>query len=150
MPSCVITCASTGSHVKFELKIGTLSTAVIHAYVNGVDVTLAVPAIRTSSLVHHVQRITVQLTDASGINIIPYDSTTSSYRIVLECPPDKVSRAWCESNDNHYMTQQATIVTSQHGMNQPMFEFQNFWCSIKPSAPTSQKTVRVPLANICS
>jgi hypothetical protein len=137
----------SGSYVDFELQIGTLTTAIIHVYINGVDVTTIEPAIKTASLVHHIQGLTVQLTDASGENIIPYDSTASAYKIVLECPQNKVSRAWCEGNTNdQYMTQQATLMTSQQGMmSQPVFEFQDFWCSVKPPTTKSQKVVEVPL-----
>eukprot|EP00953_Heterococcus_sp_UTEX-ZZ885_P029362 15588-Heterococcus_DN1.PRE.6 len=138
----------SGSYVDFELKIGTLTTAIIHVYINGVDVTTIEPAIKTASLVHHIQGLTVQLTDASGMNIIPYDSDTSAYKVVLECPQSEVSRAWSENNQDNdqYMTQQATLMTSQQGlMSQPVFEFQDFWCSVKPPTTKSQKVVEVPL-----
>jgi hypothetical protein len=47
-----------------------LTSAVVHVHIDGVDVTNMEPAFTTNGLTHQVQGLSVQLKDASGVNLI--------------------------------------------------------------------------------
>jgi hypothetical protein len=115
----------TESCIEFELLAGTLTSAVVHVFLNGVDITNMQPAFTTDGMIHQVQGLSVQLKDASGVNLIPH---SDNHHVELQCNPNTVQKAWCECNGqttaNSHVQRAAWTPASQS------YVFKSFWLSV--------------------
>jgi hypothetical protein len=115
----------TESCIEFELLAGTLTSAVVHVHIDGVDVTNIEPAFTTDGLIHQVQGLSVQLKDASNINLV---ANSANQHVELQCNPNTVQRAWREidgetTTNSHVQRALWSPVTQS-------YVFESFWLSV--------------------
>jgi hypothetical protein len=98
-------------------------------FLNGVDITNVEPAFTTNGMIHQVRGLSVQLKDASGVNLIPH---TANQHVELQCDPNTVQKAWCEQNgqttSNSHVQRAVWTAASQS------YVFSSFWLSVAANA----------------
>eukprot|EP00953_Heterococcus_sp_UTEX-ZZ885_P014150 8050-Heterococcus_DN1.PRE.2 len=89
------------------------------------DVTNIEPAFTTKGLIHQVQGLSVQLKDASNINLV---ANSANQHVELQCNPNTIQRAWREHDGE--TTANSHVQRALWSPVTQSYVFESFWLSV--------------------